>query len=108
MAKKIDVLETLKRIKMLVCIEKRYKVSKHTIVDYMNNGKCSFTDIEHCIMNSNTINGINNDTKQPFAMDGLLYTIKGKSIIGLPFYTTGKFVEEDEKEIYFFVTAHEN
>ncbi len=74
----------------------------------MNTGKCSFGDIEHCIMNANTINGINKDEKRPFAMDGLLYTIKSKSIIGLPFYTTGKFVEEDEKEIYFFVTAHEN
>jgi hypothetical protein len=91
----------------MVCINKDYDVSDH-VIDYMNKGECSIQDIEYCIQNATTINGMNKD-EEGDSVDGILYTIKGTNIAGLDFYTTGKFKEStDSKEIYFFVTAHNN
>ncbi|MCF7740921.1 MAG: hypothetical protein K9N00_03905 [Candidatus Marinimicrobia bacterium] len=102
-----DVIRNkLNKIKNLVCLEKKYRLSKHVINDYLKTGKSSIHDIEYCIQNSKTINGIRED-KMGTATDGKLYKIIGRNKMRNKFYTAGKFIKNsDNEELYFFITAH--
>ncbi len=101
------IQETLDKIKKLVLIERKIQLSRHTLLDYFSKGLCSYEDINYCIQNATTIHGIGKDMKGPPAVDGQLYKIRGETIEGEPFYTTGKFIlNHADDEIYFFVTAH--
>jgi len=100
-----DVQEILKKIKVLVCSEGKYRLSRHAS-DYIDQNLSSRPDIEHCIRYAKTISGIEKDTKG-VSVDGFKYTIKGASRCGTAFYTTGLIIESEDGEIYFFITAHE-
>ena len=95
----------LKNIKTLVCIERKYDLSKHAR-DYITKNLSSYIDIEYCIQNAITIHGIAKDGKGT-AIDGNIYTIRGWSRDGAEFYTTGKFkIDLSGENGYFFITAH--
>lgn len=96
----------LKKIKNLVCIERKYKITRHVERDYIDQHLCSYQDIEHCIQNANNINYIQPDEYNE-SVDGKKYTILGKSVEGQEFYTTGKFMlSEDRSDFYLIITAH--
>lgn len=100
-----DVQKILKRIKTLVCIRHKYRISLH-VKEYIDQNLSSYEDIEYCILNARTINGIAKDEKRT-AIDGMIYTIRGQSRDGSNFYTTGKFLyDESRQTFYYFITAH--
>lgn len=100
-----DVQEILKRIKNLVCIERKYDLSQHARI-YVTQNLSSYVDIEYCIQNALTIHGIAKDTIGT-AVDGNIYTIRGETRDGAEFYTAGKFKYDESRQImYFFITAH--
>jgi len=100
--------EILQKIKQFVCEERNYILSDHVVKDYVAKDLCSVEEILYSIETADSIYAMEEDRRKPKSVDGAKYTIKGVNQFGTPFYTTGKFIETEEGESYFFITAHQN
>jgi hypothetical protein len=91
---------------MLVCVEKRYRLSNH-VRQYIEEHRSAVLDILHCIQTAKRINKKEIDEKCE-SVDGFKYTITGYAKTGQPFYTLGKIKSSEGSEIYYFISAKYN
>ena len=78
--------------------------SSHVRKDYIETGVCGVEDIEQSILTG----AVTKEEKDEFhmAVDGMKYTIQGRSYCGLGFETVGKIIDGGDGLQYFVITAY--
>ncbi len=94
----------LRTIKALIAA-RRYHYS-NTVRDFIEEGDFSEEDLERCILSATEIQKAEED-ELGLAIDGQKYTILGADTLGQSFYTRGKIIRNEQEQLYFFITAHE-
>lgn len=75
------------------------------VSDMEDAGEFTEKDVASCVLSADRISKTERDEKYQ-AIDGKKYTIIGRDVAGLPFYTTGKVLADYRGRFYFFITAH--
>ena len=94
----------LRIIKALIA-ERRYHYS-NKVRDLIEEGDFNEEDLERCILSATEIQKAEED-ELGLAIDGKKYTILGTDALGQSFYTCGKIIRNEQEQLYFFITAHE-
>ncbi len=94
----------LRIIKALIA-EQRYHYS-NKVRGFIEEGDFNQEDLERCILSATEIEKAEED-ELGLAVDGKKYTIIGTDTLGQSFYTCGKIIRNEQEQLYFFITAHE-
>ena len=94
----------LRIIKALIA-ERRYHYS-NKVRGFIEDGDFTQEDLERCILSAIEIQKAEEDELGQ-AVDGMKYTIIGTDTLGESFYTCGKIIRNEQEQLYFFITAHE-
>ena len=73
---------------------------------FIEEGDFNQEDLERCKLSATEIEKAEED-EPGLAVDGKKYTIIGTDTLGQSFYTCGKIIRNEQEQLYFFITAHE-